>query len=345
LKNKLVYIGIAVVLIIALAIGLGVYINSNSTKYVAKVDGQKITVAEYKFFLAGIKDNFEQQYNVTTSDAATKKQLWETKIGTDTAEGLAKNSALESAQEFKIQLMKAKDSGIKLDQSDKNSVDTYINKIIQTNNGKAQAATQVKAVYGLTLDELKGVYQEMQIVDKFMAQEKAKIKPTDAEMKNYYDTKMEKAGEFTTVWHVLVSTQDSSNNALPAADQKTKEKLAEDILTKVKSGVNFDSLVQQYSDDPGSMSTAGEYTIGKGQMVAEFENWAFKAKPGDVAIVKTSYGYHVMKKPTYKEELSRTKEKTIDNAYGEILAKWKLDKKYSMTKNLTQYNSISVLQL
>ena len=50
----------------------------------------------------------------------------------------------------------------------------------------------------------------------------------------------------------------------------------------MRAGANFGELVKKYSEDPGSVSTGGEYTVQKnGQMVQEFENAAFTLKPGE----------------------------------------------------------------
>ena len=49
------------------------------------------------------------------------------------------------------------------------------------------------------------------------------------------------------------------------------------------------------SEDPGSMATGGEYKwFSKGAMVPEFEEAAFNGKIGDLQLVKTSFGYHIV---------------------------------------------------
>jgi len=54
---------------------------------------------------------------------------------------------------------------------------------------------------------------------------------------------------------------------LPIEKQEEAKKKAEEILLKVKAGEDFASLAKQYSEDPGSKDTGGEYTFSKGQMV------------------------------------------------------------------------------
>jgi foldase protein PrsA len=154
LKNKVLIIAIAAVVVLALAIGFGVFFLNNSSDYVAKVDGEKITVAEYKFFLANVKSSIEQAVGLSSSDASSVDKFWKGKLGTMNAEDYAKDQALGKVQEFKIELIKAKDEGVKLDQSDISSVDSYIDTIIKNNNGKESAEKAIKQDYGITLKQL-----------------------------------------------------------------------------------------------------------------------------------------------------------------------------------------------
>lgn len=60
---------------------------------------------------------------------------------------------------------------------------------------------------------------------------------------------------------------------------------------------SFAELAEEYTQDPGSMTTGGLYEeVFPGQMVAEFNDWCFAdgRAVGDHGIVKTSYGYHIM---------------------------------------------------
>jgi parvulin-like peptidyl-prolyl isomerase len=75
---------------------------------------------------------------------------------------------------------------------------------------------------------------------------------------------------------------------------------AQDILKKYLDGAktedSFAELAVKYSED-GNAADGGIYEgVTQGYMVAEFENWALKdgRKAGDVGIVETTYGYHIM---------------------------------------------------
>lgn len=72
--------------------------------------------------------------------------------------------------------------------------------------------------------------------------------------------------------------------------------LAKSLMDQVKAGEDFCGFVTEYSDDSGSKETCGEYTFARGMMVPEFEEASFKMAPGDLTVVNTQFGYHVIEK-------------------------------------------------
>lgn len=118
-----------------------------------------------------------------------------------------------------------------------------------------------------------------------------------------------------TARHILFLTQDSSTGEdLSDSEKAEKKKQAEDVLDKFNKGdkteESFAALANEYSEDTGSVSvvdvigsgaysstTGGKYyNIYPNQMVTNFDNWVFDAdrKTGDVDLIETDYGYHVM---------------------------------------------------
>ena len=72
-------------------------------------------------------------------------------------------------------------------------------------------------------------------------------------------------------------------------------KLADSLKTLVQKGGNFAELAAQYSVD-GSKDKGGELgTFSRGQMVPEFENAAFDGQTGDLKIVQSQFGVHLIK--------------------------------------------------
>src|SRR5262249_31374636 len=79
-------------------------------------------------------------------------------------------------------------------------------------------------------------------------------------------------------------------------DDEAKAK-AEDIRKQIAGGADFAELAKKESDDTGSGSRGGgPGSVGHGQMVPGVEEAAFETQAGELsAVVKTQYGYHIIK--------------------------------------------------
>jgi peptidyl-prolyl cis-trans isomerase D len=118
-----------------------------------------------------------------------------------------------------------------------------------------------------------------------------KVSVTGQQIERYYN---ENVDQFTTpeqvhAEHILLKTEGKDDAAV--------KKQAEQILAQAKSGANFEDLAKKYSEDDASKAKGGDLDyFGRGQMVKEFDEAAFAAKPGDiVGPVKTQFGYHIIK--------------------------------------------------
>lgn len=115
------------------------------------------------------------------------------------------------------------------------------------------------------------------------------------------------------VRHILIGFNDVRNNK-----QRTKERakaIADSLLTLIKEKkVIFDTLVKTVSDDPGSIDKGGDYgwfneTTG---FVEPFKNAGLLGKKGDISVVETQFGYHII------EVLDVSKNKHISYRVGQI---------------------------
>src|SRR5579862_5653625 len=148
------------------------------------------------------------------------------------------------------------------------------------------------------------------------------VKITDEDAKKFYDdpkniSKFEQP-EMVRASHILLMTIDPETQQ-PLSEEKkaAKHKQMEDILKQAKDGKDFAELAKQYTEDPGSKSTGGEYTFPRGKMVKEFEDTAFSLKPGEISgIIETKYGYHIIKLsekiPAKKVEFDKVKDRLKD---------------------------------
>lgn len=98
--------------------------------------------------------------------------------------------------------------------------------------------------------------------------------------------------------HILVSYVGSrSADASTLRTEAQAEKLADSILKVVKRRpANFAAIAKTVSSDKSNADKGGELNwFTYNQMVPEFRDYAFSNRKGSVGVVKTIFGYHVVK--------------------------------------------------
>ncbi len=108
------------------------------------------------------------------------------------------------------------------------------------------------------------------------------VKISDDDMKKFYEQNKDKfkSGEQIRASHILVK------------DEKT----AQDVLAQLKKGAAFEDLARKYSSDASAAKGGDLGWFSKGAMVPDFEKVAFSLKEGQLSdVVKTPYGYHIIK--------------------------------------------------
>lgn len=142
------------------------------------------------------------------------------------------------------------------------------------------------------------------------------------------------------VRHILISpeTDDDSTDMTSATQEQwaaaleTAEGIVDEFNAGDRSEDSFASLATENTTDTASASSGGLYeNVVPGQMVDAFESWALDParRTGDVGIVQTQYGYHIMyfsgntDTPIWKvnaqsavtTEDANTAAEELDNAY------------------------------
>ncbi len=131
--------------------------------------------------------------------------------------------------------------------------------------------------------------------------------PTQQEIKAYFDAHQSEyeTPEQARSRHILIKVEAGAD---AKTDAVAKAK-AEGILKQLQGGANFADLAKKNSDDPGSKDSGGELPFAQhGAMVPEFDKAIFSQKIGDIQIVKSQFGYHIVqveeRKDKHAEDLS-----------------------------------------
>jgi parvulin-like peptidyl-prolyl isomerase len=109
-----------------------------------------------------------------------------------------------------------------------------------------------------------------------------------------------------SVQHVLIGWKDSPAAKTGRADKRALErtkadadKLAKQVLAKVRAKGDMAKLMKEFSEDPGSKDTAKAYDVGTDTpMVEPFKNMALRLKLNEAGLVKSPFGWHVIKRIT-----------------------------------------------
>lgn len=158
---------------------------------------------------------------------------------------------------------------------------------------------------------------------------------TDAEL----DAKWANEGPGSEVKarHILLTTGGPGQPGpeLTPEQRQQKRQQAEEIQRKAAAGEDFAALAAQHTEEPGGKERSGDLGwFGRGRMVPQFEEAAFKLQPGQVSpVVETPFGYHVIKvedrrqqqlgenREMFRQQLKSTARQTAVNAYVDSLKK------------------------
>lgn len=285
-KMKTIMIIVAVLFVASMFYGLG-YQGLKEVKGVgdkgsiAKVNGKEIDHARFirtvNSMYAGQKERIKPQEVL-----------------------LLQTLALNQVIDFTIMLegskKKVRTSGREVDQA--------IMQIMEAN--KITNIAQLKASLkntGINYNDFKNIIKDEITVSKMNNKLKSEV------VIGPDDLRQVKARHILIIPKYTVEVSKNSKAEIKKADEEAKAK-AEEILSKIKQGQSFSALAKQYSDDTQTKVKGGDLGyFTTGTMAPEFEKAAFSLKPGEVSeVVKTAYGYHIIKVDDTRLRTVPTKE-------------------------------------
>lgn len=157
--------------------------------------------------------------------------------------------------------------------------------------------------------------------------------------------------------HILVSPKGQSQEDYNAAKSK-----ADSLVNVIRKNGNWSDLANQFSDDPGSKEKGGDLGwFPSGVMEQSFDEACFNNKKGEIKVVETRYGFHVLEvtdrgKESKKVQLAVVERKvapsshTTQTIYAQASEFAGLNKTYDKfnaavtAKNLTKRYANNLLQ-
>lgn len=253
------------------------------------IGGEKIHKSVYNYFFERAQYNLLMDNGV--SETSTPEEIngfWEKDINGKNAKEIAIENAEKDILQFVLGRQAAEKNGIEMTGEELENLNEYMS-IYITNEFLGQM--------NLTRQQVSYILEGSTLISKYMEKrigEDDKYNLTNDAVEKYIKEK----GELITAKHILFSTIDPSTYQ-PLSDDEiaSVDKKAKETLEKIKNGEDFDTLMNELSEDPGLALSPDGYTFGKGDMVADFEQAAFNLKENEVSeIVKSDLGYHIIKR-------------------------------------------------
>jgi peptidyl-prolyl cis-trans isomerase C len=175
-------------------------------------------------------------------------------------------------------------------------VTDVLQNVMKTNNIDDAALRADLKAKNITYEYIFKLYKDTLTINKFLNSTFLNSTVNEEDIQVFYEKNKEylKVPDRVQVRHILIAfgnaTSNITENETYVSAKAVKEKVNSDRS-------NFCDLVREYTADVASINTCGEYNFSKtDQLVPEFLSAGFSMKPGDVEIVKTQFGYHIMYK-------------------------------------------------
>ena len=297
------------ILLLALAASLVLTgCNTSNEDIVAVVNGTKITKSDFEKTALKVGKGYEMIFG---------EEIWTSEVeGGKTFKEEFDNEILNVMISQEIVNQQAEKENITVtDEEIANEMSSYMQMIENVDE-----YNKFMEENGIDEEFLKNHFRQTLIFDKYRNKIMSETEITENDLRDYYNTHIDEyKKEEIKASHILITTLNDMGEPLSEEETAKKESEAQDILARIKQGEDFEALAKEYSDDKASASNGGDLGyFAKGVMVPEFEEAAFKLEKGQVSdVVKSSFGYHIIKVDDKREEITSYEDEK-ENILGAI---------------------------
>ena len=276
-------------------------------RIVAKVNDDIITFSELEKLVYSVA-------KVNTGTESEKRRIFNKE----------KKNVLNKIIEQKLQLHYAKLNRL---EATKNDIDNSIEDIKTKNNISDEMFQATLEREGLTMETYRTSLKQQITLSKVLnAKVRSRIKVIEKDVESYYLKNKKKFLKPVEIkaYHIIFVI----NNKEDRVKTGKQKKKALRVLKLARKGYDFEELARTHSEGP-SKNTGGDLGwVKKGAMIPSFEKAAFLLRKGEISsLVKTDYGYHIIKVVDRREAKNRTLDEARDKI-KKILFENKYDDKY-----------------
>ena len=283
---------------------------------VLTVNGDAVTADEYSGYML-----YNMQYYASMYAQMGLADLWSNKDMAKSLGASMPEAAEQQAIYARVVMQKFNELGLKLSYNEQKEMASVRRNSI-ANTSKDAYLNQI-AQFGFsdqTYQNFMYISQCYQALNDYYFGENGVNTPSDEDIQKYYED------NYITAKHILITTVDPASGETKRTDEEAKKE-AQSILDRINAGEDFDTLMNQYSEDTGLSNNPNGYTFTEGQMVTEFYDGAKALAEDEVSeLVKSSYGYHIIKRVKLDDsQLDNFKSdivSAISGSMDELLQQW-----------------------
>ena len=299
---------------------------------VLTVNGDAVAADEYSGYML-----YNMQYYASMYAQMGLTDLWSNKDMAKSLGASMPEAAEQQAIYARVVMQKFNELGLKLSYNEQKEMASVRRNSI-ANTTKDAYLNQI-AQFGFsdqTYQNFMYISQCYQALNDYYFGENGVNTPSDEDIQKYYED------NYITAKHILITTVDPASGETKRTDEEAKKE-AQSILDRINAGEDFDTLMNQYSEDTGLSNNPNGYTFTEGQMLTEFYDGAKALAEDEVSeLVKSSYGYHIIKRvklddsqfDNFKSDIVSA----ISGSMDELLKQW-IDEAQVETTDL--YSSIT----
>lgn len=299
---------------------------------VLTVNGDAVAADEYSGYML-----YNMQYYASMYAQMGLTDLWSNEDMAKSLGASMPEAAEQQAIYARVVMQKFNELGLKLSYNEQKEMASVRRNSI-ANTGKDAYLNQI-AQFGFsdqTYQNFMYISQCYQALNDYYFGENGVNTPSDEDIQKYYED------NYITAKHILITTVDPASGETKRTDEEAKKE-AQSILDRINAGEDFDTLMNQYSEDTGLSNNPNGYTFTEGQMLTEFYDGAKALAEDEVSeLVKSSYGYHIIKRvklddsqfDNFKSDIVSA----ISGSMDELLKQW-IDEAQVETTDL--YSSIT----
>ena len=299
---------------------------------VLTVNGDAVAADEYSGSML-----YNMQYYASMYAQMGLTDLWSNKDMAKSLGASMPEAAEQQAIYARVVMQKFNELGLKLSYNEQKEMASVRRNSI-ANTTKDAYLNQI-AQFGFsdqTYQNFMYISQCYQALNDYYFGENGVNTPSDEDIQKYYED------NYITAKHILITTVDPASGETKRTDEEAKKE-AQSILDRINAGEDFDTLMNQYSEDTGLSNNPNGYTFTEGQMLTEFYDGAKALAEDEVSeLVKSSYGYHIIKRVKLDDsQLDNFKSdivSAISGSMDELLKQW-IDEAQVETTDL--YSSIT----